>query len=108
MEETEEFLSRQLDDLSRQSEERIFWFTGKDGAQKAWDVSEAPESYIGLLKKGIIGIEIDVTSIAGKFKMSQESKEGDREGVIEGFRAMGTEVGEVIARTVEERGRLKV
>jgi len=104
---TGEFLTKQIDDLSKQSEEGVFGFTGKEGREKAWSVSDAPESYVALLKKAIIGIEIEVESVEGKFKMSQESKEGDREGVIRGFEALGTEAGDEIARTVKERGEMK-
>jgi transcriptional regulator len=105
--ETGAYLSKQIDDLSKQSEEKVFGYTGKPGAPKAWNVGEAPESYIGLMKKAIIGIEIEVTNVAGKFKMSQELTDGDRQGVIEGFQALGTEDGDLIAKTVKERGELK-
>lgn len=101
------FLSKQIDDLSKQSEEQVFGYTGQNGAPKAWNVGEAPESYVGLLKKAIMGIEIEITGLAGKFKMSQELAGGDREGVIEGFKKLGTEEGDAIARTVKERGELK-
>ncbi|KAK0118141.1 hypothetical protein ONS95_012447 [Cadophora gregata] len=104
---TGEFLTSQIDELSKQSEEKIFGYTGKNGAAKAWSVNESPDSYIALLKKAIIGIEIEIESIAGKFKMSQELAKGDREGVIKGFEALGTEEGNEIARTVKERGELK-
>jgi len=105
--ETETFLSKQLDDLSRQSEEKEFGYTGTNGAPKAWNVDEAPASYVGLLKKAIIGMEVEITSLAGKFKMSQELADGDRQGVIKGFEALGTDEGDVIAKTVRERGELK-
>lgn len=70
-------------------------------------MNDSPDSYIALLKKAIIGIEIEIESIAGKFKMSQELAKGDREGVIKGFEALGTDEGDEIARTVRERGELK-
>ena len=38
-----------------------------------------------LMKKGIIGIEIELKSLAGKFKVSQELADGDREGAVRGF-----------------------
>lgn len=104
---TDAYISKAISDLSRQSEEEIFGFTGKDGRPKAWDVDESPESYVNLLKKAIIGIEIEVKEIAGKFKMNQESQPGDREGVIEGFEKLGTDLGREISRCVKERGDLK-
>jgi transcriptional regulator len=105
--ETDAYLTKQINDLSKQSEEEIFGYTGQDGAAKAWTVNEAPENYLSLSKKAIIGIEIEITSIAGKFKMSQELAKGDREGVIKGFQALGTEEGDAIAETVRQRGELK-
>jgi transcriptional regulator len=100
---TDAFISKAISDLSRRSEEEIFGFTGEGGKPKAWEVGEAPESYIALLKKAIVGIEIEIKSIGGKFKMSQELKDGDRKGVIEGFEKLGSEVGDEIARAVRER-----
>ena len=105
--ETGGYLTKQISDLSKQSEEKIFGYDGQDGRARAWDVDESPESYVNLLKKAIIGVEIEVTSIQGKWKMSQELAKGDRDGVIKGFEKLGTEVGNDIARTVKERGALK-
>ena len=76
--------------------------------QSPWTVDEAPESYIELLRKNIVGVEIEITRLEGKWKMSQELvKEGDRDGVIEGFAALDSELGHTMARTVHERGKLK-
>ncbi|KAF2844707.1 hypothetical protein T440DRAFT_559443 [Plenodomus tracheiphilus IPT5] len=98
---TSTFLDKQIRDLSQQSETKIMGF--KD--EEAWQVDDAPKSYIELLRKAIIGVEIEVTDIGGKWKMSQESNDGDRRGVVKGFRALGGEVGEEMARVVEERGK---
>jgi transcriptional regulator len=81
-------------------------YTGRD-KKSAWNVSDAPVNYVELLKKNIIGIEIRVERLQGKFKMSQEMGEGDREGVVQGFEELGTEVGKGIADCVRERAALK-
>jgi predicted FMN-binding regulatory protein PaiB len=99
--ETDAFLSRQVDDLSRYAETQIM-----DHRQQPWQVSDAPESYVRLLKKNIIGISIQIDRLEGKFKMSQEMGVGDREGIIQGFQGMGTDVGREIAETVRRRGEL--
>lgn len=99
--ETDAFLSTQVDDLSRYAETAIM---GHE--QQPWRVADAPEGYLQILKKNIIGIRIEITRLEGKFKMSQELPRGDREGVIEGFNAMGTDVGREIAETVRKRGEL--
>jgi transcriptional regulator len=59
-----------------------------------------------LLKMNIVGIEIDIKRLEGKFKMSQEMSRGDREGVMKGFESLKTEHGFKMARTVE-RGAMK-
>jgi transcriptional regulator len=101
------FLSQQIHDLSQHTEASIMGYDGKEGRQGAWKVADAPEKYIELLRKAIIGIEIKLDRLEGKFKMSQESTYGDREGVIKGFEALGTEIGDKMADLVKERGILK-
>ena len=105
-EETGSFLQTQVEQLSHHMETSVMGHTGGDRAGP-WAVSDAPIPYVDLLKKNIIGIEIRLERLQGKFKMSQEMGKGDREGVITGFEKLGTEVGEGIARTVKERGALK-
>ncbi|KAF4548663.1 Hypothetical protein D9617_26g078760 [Elsinoe fawcettii] len=106
--ETQRFLAKQLDDLSKYAEEEIMRYDGAEGRKGAWKVQDAPESYVGLLSKAIIGIEIEVERLEGKWKMSQELKEGDREGTVEGFERLGTEDGRRMAEMVRERGEALV
>jgi transcriptional regulator len=54
-----------------------------------------------------VGIEIQIDRLEGKFKMSQEMGEGDRNGIINGFEHLGSEVGNDVAKLVKERGELK-
>src|SRR5690242_12219291 len=105
--ETGTFLAKQIRDLSQHAEAQVMGYDGREGRKGAWKVDDAPESYIGLLQKAIIGIEIKVERLEGKFKMSQESTVGDRDGVVRGFEALGTQVGEEMAAVVKERGVLK-
>lgn len=106
-EHTKQFLSKQIVDLSQQAEVDIMGYTGVNGASEPWLVSDAPPKYIDLLQKAIIGIEVKITRIEGKFKMSQEMPEGDREGVVNGFRSLSTDAAQEVARTVKERGEMK-
>ncbi|KAL2869309.1 uncharacterized protein BJX67DRAFT_370904 [Aspergillus lucknowensis] len=89
-EETSAFLQTQIEDLSRQCETLIM------GSSSPWEVSDAPVSYVDLLKKNIIGIEIKIDHLQGKFKMSQEMRPSDRQGVINGFENLGTEAGKAL------------
>lgn len=106
--ETSEFLQKAISDLTDHAEETIMGHTGKaNGCPEAWRVSDAPENYVGLLKKAIIGVEIHIERLEGKFKMSQESTEGDRQGVIAGFEKMGGDNAQEVANIVKERAALK-
>lgn len=106
-EETSEFLSKQIDALSRHTETSVMDYTGKEDRPGPWKVSDTPERYIELMKKNIIGIEIEITKLEGKFKMSQEMRKGDRDGVVEGFKKLGSDVGDAMACLVRERSNLK-
>lgn len=107
-EETLAFLSKQISDLSQYAEESIMGYTGTNSDAEPWKVSDAPPPYIRLLQKNIIGIEIVLERLEGKFKMSQELGEGDREGVVNGFQALDSEVSRQMADLVSERGRAKL
>lgn len=104
--ETGTFLQRAIEDLSRQSEASM-GYTDTEGPRKAWSVGDAPVNYLDLMKKNIIGVEVEITRLEGKWKMSQELASGDRQGTIQGFKALRTELGDEMARTVEERGSKK-
>ncbi|KAK8096882.1 putative transcriptional regulator [Apiospora kogelbergensis] len=109
-EETGTFLTQQISDLSQHAEMSIMGYTGSatdTSRPSPWQVADSPDKYIGLLKKAIIGIEIEIDRLEGKFKMSQEMGAGDRAGVARGFQGLGTETAEGVAKLVKERGDLK-
>lgn len=101
-EEFGDFLTQQLSDLSQYAETSIMGY-GSGAKSQPWQVSDAPTPYIDIMKKNIIGIEIEIMSMGGRFKMSQEKPKGDRAGVIKGFQNMGTAVGTQIAGIVQQR-----
>jgi len=103
---TAAFLQKQISDLSRHAETTVMGFTGGDRPEP-WEVVDAPERFVDLLRKNILGIEIEITRLEGKFKMSQELGKADREGVIRGFESLGTDEGSMVATTVEQRGAMK-
>ncbi|MEV4782768.1 FMN-binding negative transcriptional regulator [Burkholderia sp. LMU1-1-1.1] len=55
--------------------------------ERPWKVSDAPEDFIAAQLKAIVGIEIAISSIEGKWKVSQNRLPADRQGVIDGLRA---------------------
>ncbi len=73
------------------------------GFDKPWSVEDAPTDYIAALTKVIVGIEISIESIEGKWKASQNRPEADRKGVIAGLKAIDSPASSEMARIVEER-----
>lgn len=52
-----------------------------------WAVSDAPADYIHKMLKAIVGIEITVSKLTGKLKLSQNRSDEDRAGVLDGLGA---------------------
>jgi len=53
---------------------------------KPWAVTDAPPEYIDSMLRAIVGIEIVLTSLVGKWKVSQNRPVVDRTGVVRGLR----------------------
>ena len=71
------------------------------GAAVPWKISDAPPDYIDGMCRAIVGIEIRLTRIEGKWKVSQNRTRHDRLGVINGLRAQGGEASLKMAELVE-------
>lgn len=56
---------------------------------KPWSVDDAPERFMEMQLKAIIGLEIEITSLTGKWKMSQNKPDSDRQAVAAGYDAIG-------------------
>lgn len=52
-----------------------------------WFLSDAPKPYIDALTGNIVGLEFEITSLTGKWKLSQNRPVGDQEGTIKGLEA---------------------
>ena len=70
------WLRRQIDDLTRAME---------SARPEPWAVSDAPEDYLAAQMKAIVGIEIPIARIEGKWKLSQNRPQADRAGVVAGL-----------------------
>ncbi|GHJ88025.1 hypothetical protein NliqN6_4427 [Naganishia liquefaciens] len=90
------FLQQQMHQLTHKCE------TSESSLQNEWKVSDAPDTYVAALRKAVIGIEIKIGRLEGKWKMSQEMGEADRAGVVEGLEKAG-ERGKAVATIVETR-----
>ncbi|MBX9721469.1 MAG: FMN-binding negative transcriptional regulator [Candidatus Obscuribacterales bacterium] len=66
------WLKQQVSDLTDQQEQ---------ASSKPWKLSDAPASYIDNHLKAIVGVEILLSKLEGKFKLSQNREVKDRIGV---------------------------
>jgi transcriptional regulator len=56
---------------------------------KPWAVTDAPPEFIDTMVRAIVGIEITLTALTGKWKVSQNRSIADRGGVAAGLHAAG-------------------
>jgi transcriptional regulator len=60
--------------------------TGREAERaQPWSISDAPRDYIDAQKKAIVGIEIEIAALEGKWKVSQNQPEANRRSVVAGF-----------------------
>jgi transcriptional regulator len=79
---------RVVDDLTwLQSQITVLTNNQESDRQIPWKITDAPDDFIAAQLKGIVGVEIPIRSIEGKWKLSQNRSQGDRQGVIDGLRA---------------------
>jgi transcriptional regulator len=69
-----------------------------------WSVDDAPAPFVAAQIKGIVGIEIEISRIEGKWKVSQNRSEADRRGVSEGLRQAEDSASRDMADLVDARG----
>jgi transcriptional regulator len=67
-----------------------------------WHITDAPADYIEAMVKGLIGVEIPVARLSGKWKISQNRSERDRRGVVEGLTLEGTPGADAMAELVRK------
>jgi transcriptional regulator len=56
-----------------------------------WKVGDAPDSYIETMLKAIVGFELEITRLDGKYKLTQNRDTADREGVRAALEREGRE-----------------
>lgn len=74
------WLQQQITALTRQQEAPL---------PHPWQVSDAPAAYIEKNIKGIVGVEIAISRLEGKWKVSQNRSETDKQGVVDGLQHSG-------------------
>jgi transcriptional regulator len=68
-----------------------------------WKISDAPSDYIASQLKGIMGLEMSINRLEGKWKVSQNRSERDRNGVAAGLAELNTTESRAMKALVQER-----
>ena len=71
---------------------------------KPWAPSDAPDTFINAMVRGIVGFRFVITQLEGKWKMNQNRETADRAGVVKGLgqrgRADDLEMADFVARSL--------
>jgi transcriptional regulator len=81
--------------------------THEAGRDQRWAVSDAPKDFIAGMLKAIVGFELPIARLEGKWKMSQNRPAADRAGVVAGLTGEGgpeeATVAEIVAAASERQ-----
>lgn len=61
--------------------------THESGRSQPWQVSDAPADYVERMLGAIVGFELPVSAVTGKWKLGQNRSVDDRAGVVSGLEA---------------------
>jgi transcriptional regulator len=98
---------RVVDDAAWLRDQLVALTTQNEAAfAQPWKITDAPNEFIEKLTVAIVGIEIVITKLQGKWKLSQNQPEQNRMGVIAGLESVRTEqaqeMAELVARAAKE------
>jgi len=75
----------------------------EQGRAMPWSVEDAPADFIASLLRAIVGVEIVIERLEGKWKMSQNRPAQDRAGVIEALTDLDSDEAREVAELMRER-----
>jgi transcriptional regulator len=73
------------------------------GSPIPWQIGDAPTDYVASQLKGIVGLEMAIERLEGKWKVSQNRSERDRDGVAKGLAELNTTESLAMKALVEKR-----
>ena len=76
----------------------------ESGMAHPWGVDDAPADYTARLLGVVVGIEIPIDTLLGKWKVSQNQSEANQVTVQQGLQAAGTDGGAAMAGLVDAFG----
>jgi transcriptional regulator len=71
------------------------------GQREPWQVVDAPEKFTRAQLRAIVGVELAISRVEGKSKMSQNQPDRNREGVVAGLRASDSPQDRLVAERVQ-------
>jgi len=90
-------LCRLLDDLSAVNEKAL--------PKRPWTTEKLDPDRYAAMRRAIVGFELPIDRLQGKWKMSQNRSRADREGVVSELEQLGDEGRLAVAATVAARSR---
>ena len=72
------------------------------GRVDPWKVTDAPDDYVDKMLGAIVGIEMKLTKLTGKWKTSQNQPAANRDGVIDGLDELATPQAKAMSALVRE------
>jgi transcriptional regulator len=73
------------------------------GLPQPWGIGDAPAEYIERMLAAIVGIELPIARLEGKWKVSQNRLDADRAGVIDGLAGRGDPQAQAMADLVSRK-----
>jgi len=70
-----------------------------------WHVTDAPADFVDTQLRAIVGLELSVTRLIGKWKASQNRPPADRDRVVAGLRDLDDANAQAMAKYVAESGK---
>jgi transcriptional regulator len=70
--------------------------------ENPWKVTDAPADFIDKMATAVVGIEMKIERLVGKWKASQNRSMPDREGVVNGLVQDGSPAARIMADVVRE------
>lgn len=72
------------------------------GRPHPWQISDAPEDYVNKQLSLIVGLEMPITSLVGKWKLGQNRQLRDRHGMLQGLLEANTPATAAVAAEVRK------
>ncbi len=76
--------------------------THETEANSAWRMDDAPDDYIAKMLTAIVGFEITITALQGKWKVSQNKSVAERAGMVQGLQHRANSGAEAVAEIMTQ------